>query len=389
VNLRILNRIKNFFSFSDRNIPSYKLTAIPPIEEYTLDELASRKGLTIYRKMRQDDMVRACSDLKKVLVLSGGWEFKGDKEQVEFLNSNIKLLNKYRSFYIILKDILTCYDYGFSLTDKVYSYDKETGKIVISKLKTIQPFDVEFNFKPNTDSIESVSIGFNKYPIDKFILYSFQPEFGNPYGQSELKSAYDAWWFKQVIWKFWARYLEKYGSPLKLVKHPANLSDEEKEILKSKVKSASFDGILTLPESDLTNEKFKIELLEPKEHGGSHFREAIENADGRISRALLFPRLFGMTQEKFGSYALAEKQFDIVYYLIEELQKELQEVLNSQLIHELLSYNFDTPNAEIVFKQPRKQPIKDLVEIYRDLVKENIITKTDDDEQRIRNLIGF
>jgi len=376
-------KLEKINKFEDRSID---LSVVPQAEPFELDEIATRKGLEIYKKMRLDDQVRACSDLKKSLLVSSGWKIDGsDKEQVEFVKENIRILPKSLSKKI--KNILTAFDYGFSVTEIVWF--RKDGKIYSKNIKTHSPFNIDFQFD-DYGNIIGVNIGGNTYKPDKFIIYSFSDEFDNPYGNSDLKSAYSPYFFKQIVWRFWASHLEGFGSPLKLGKIPASASKEEKEAFENIVKNIHFRTGILLPRSEISKEEFSIELLESKREGGSQFKDAITNADERIARALLFPRLFGMTGEKFGSYALGKAQFDVVYSLLEELQKEVAEELTKQYIQKLLVYNYSNADTSVrlEFLPPNKELVKDLITMYKELIKDGILDKSEENVNKIKNYLG-
>jgi phage gp29-like protein len=130
-------------------------------------------------------------------------------------------------------------------------------------------------------------------------------------------------------------------------------------------------------------------LLESKREGGTQFRDAITNADERIARSLLFPRLFGLTGEKFGSYALGSVQFEVVYSLLEELQNEVADELNKQLITRLLKLNFPEQDnsVKLVFLPPNREIVQNLINIYIELVKNGILEKDEADANKIKQLL--
>jgi len=358
---------------------------IPSFERYELDEIATKKGLEIYKKMRLDDQVRPCSDLKKSLILSSGWKIEGENvEQRTFIEENINGLPK--AFSKKVKNILTAFDYGFSVTEIVYK--RYNDKIYLKNLKTHQPFDLDFTFD-NALNIVGVNIGGSVYPPERFIIYSFSDEFDNPYGNSDLKSSYSAWFFKQIVWRFWASHLEGFGSPLKVGHIPASASVAEKDKFEKIIQNIHFRTGILLPRSEINKEEFSIELLESKREGGTQFRDAITNADERIARSLLFPRLFGLTGEKFGSYALGSVQFEVVYSLLEELQNEVADELNKQLITRLLKLNFPEQDnsVKLVFLPPNREIVQNLINIYIELVKNGILEKDEADANKIKQLL--
>ena len=48
----------------------------------------------------------------------------------------------------------------------------------------------------------------------KFFLTRIRPTYRQPYGESLLARLYWPWFFRTSGWKFWAKFLERFGSPL-------------------------------------------------------------------------------------------------------------------------------------------------------------------------------
>ena len=41
----------------------------------------------------------------------------------------------------------------------------------------------------------------------------YQPSYANPMGTSDLRAAWQSWFIKQQLVRWWAKYLEKFGMP--------------------------------------------------------------------------------------------------------------------------------------------------------------------------------
>ena len=187
---------------------------------YNPDALAKRKGgLKVYDSMRIDDMVKASLTLKKQATLAPGWEIeaasedKADVEVAEFVKFVFEDMDG--TINNALKQILTALDYGYSITEEVWKVIEQgpyKGKVGIRALKAKKPhyyrFDLDkySNIKPKgliQDLGFGTGLGGTKLPINKFIIYSYQKEFGNWYGSSDLRPAYRNYWSKDNLIKFW------------------------------------------------------------------------------------------------------------------------------------------------------------------------------------------
>ena len=92
------------------------------VQRYNPDQLAAKKGgLGIYKKMREDDQVKAALHLKKAAIIHPGWDIEGeDEQQNEFVEAVFDGMEG--TVEGAIRSILSAYDYGFSLHEKVYRY---------------------------------------------------------------------------------------------------------------------------------------------------------------------------------------------------------------------------------------------------------------------------
>ncbi len=107
--------------------------------------------------------------------------------------------------------------YGYSVMEAVYM-PRADGKIGLKFLgeKPMQWFEP----KPDGQLIyfpDDGSGGGEGIPIDqefKFFLTRSRPSYANPFGEALISRLYWPWFFRQNGWKFWAKFLERFGSPL-------------------------------------------------------------------------------------------------------------------------------------------------------------------------------
>ncbi len=324
---------------------------------YNPDELVQKKGILTYNDMRKDDQIKACQQTKISARLSTGYEIKaGDEKNVqsreyaEYITD--QLANIKGTFKVKLRDILTARDFGYSITEKVLGIIQEgrwAGKIGLVDLKTKEPYDFTFKtdefrnlqgiirenvINPRGDDFGSVK---NPYPIHKFVVYSANKEFVNPYGRSDLREVYKAWWSKNFIMKFFNIYLERFGQPTIMASYPDKLS-EDKDFL---------DLIDDLLSSYQTKTGFripdgaKVELLEAKRRGDAGYKDAIEMYDKRIARGLLWPDMALQAGEKGGSHALAKDRFSLFVLILDEMGYEIEDpIMQDQIIDPLILLNW-------------------------------------------------
>jgi hypothetical protein len=352
--------------FKSKEVEGKELARLDSYEYADFDKVIAEKGLTVYREMKYDDQVKFCLLLKKFLILASGWEVEGtNEEQTNFVRDNFKSMN--RSFSTILFEMLTAIDYGFSVSELIWEKEKNAtpSHVLLKNIKTKFPWDIEFNYDEygNLLEEEGLMIQSEPMPLDKFVIYSFMEEFGNKLGESDLKGVYSAVWFKKIVWKFWARHLERFGSPIVKGHVPVGTSSDESKKFKAMITRLHNIVGLVLPRNK-GGEEFDFELVETKREGGGQFLEGIINADDRIARGLLIPTLFGASKQQYGSYALGTEQFKVVYKFLSFLGANFaEEAINRQVIKRLIDYNFTNPEYPIFrFKPLDVELVKDFAD---------------------------
>jgi len=322
-----------------------ELATLDSSEFNSLDKITQLKGVEVFQEMSYDEQVKFCLTVKKLLILSEGWEIvPADetpvaKEQSDFIQYNFDNLS--HSFGSVLYQLMSALDYGFSVAEILWRKNDEVypQNYLLKDFKVKFPWDCDF-FYDEFGNLNKLEIKNKEMPLNKFIIFSYNEQFGNKSGESDLKACYNAWWFKTNIWKFWSRHLERFGSPIvKGHVPPGATTDETNKFFAIINRLHHIVGVI-LPRKN-TGEEFDFELVESKREGGRQFSEAMENVDGRISRGLLMPRLLGATKEVFGSYALGVEQFKMFYKIFLFIANNFsEEVINRQVIKQTIDYNF-------------------------------------------------
>lgn len=373
------------------DLPEPQIASGIPLDSSTFDELdkiAARKGLRVYRDMQYDEQIKFCLLAKKMMVLAPGWRIDPNPKEphsqmhVDFV---IDALSKTeRTFEKILYDLLSAFDYGFSVGELLWTDKVMQDRITLRNIKTVFPWDVEFVYLP-TGELDYLKVGLDELEPNKLVIYSYLDQFGDKKGVSDLKSAYNAWWFKSNIWKFWSRHLERFGSPVVKGRIPPGATPDESNRFFAMINRLHNIVGVMLPRTK-SGESFDFELVESKREGGQQFVAAIENADSRIARSMLIPRLFGATKESFGSYALGSKQFDFVSKSATFVAKDFaDDVVNRQIIRKLVAYNFRTENPpRFVFNKIDDSMLESVLEELRAKGKEIDDEGVDGDAGRSR-----
>ena len=195
---------------------------LQPDRLYNPDELVGRRGLSIYSKMLTDDQVKAALTLKKHAVLSTGWDVTPpsdgaqDSEVTDYCRAVFEQMEG--SLDDVLLGTLSALAFGFSIGEICYrpiTAGPFGGKIGLRTIKTRLPHDFVFIVDQHDNLLEDGIEQFGRrLPIDKFVIFSYEGEFSNWYGTSDLRAAYRSWWMKDFTLKMWGMFLDRYGVPL-------------------------------------------------------------------------------------------------------------------------------------------------------------------------------
>jgi len=364
---------------------------------YNPDDLVKIKGgLQVYEKMKlTDDQVKACLFVKKNAVIHSGWEIqaageeKAQQEQKDYI-SYIIGDGLSGTFQNKLLDLQTCYEYGFSGTEIVpYVIDtgRFKGKYGIQHMKTRPPHSFEFDQDDygNVTTIKQHGpMGTIEIDPKWFIVYSYNQEFGNPYGNSDLRAAYRPWFSKDITIRFRNIFNERFGMPTVVGKYPKGANKTDRENLKKVIKNIQAKTGISIPDNVV------IELLEATRRGTADYQPAIENYDKAIAKSILIPNLLGFTEMKFGSRSLGQEHGGIFEIVVEYLQKDLAGIINDRLVKPYIIWNYGPQEVypEFKFKPINPDSRAEVLELFLKAKEKSLITVSNEDEIWIRDLLN-
>lgn len=302
---------------------------------YPSDEIFRKRGnYDVYTEMSRDQMVKACIETKQNLITGSTYEIRCDNDEIrEFVSDNLENYLE-GNFMDNVYGILSSMIYGFSVTEKIYEYN--SGKIWLKKLVTAPPDSIEFNMTKFGDIIsvnQFMDKGVQAIGIDKFIHHAWNFSNADPYGVSDLRSAYIPWFSKKEIVKYLNMFLERYGMPYIVATYdPAN--EGGKEDLQKVVESMMAATGAVIPEGVV------VEIKEVKQEAANSFIDSIIEYNKQISTALLIPDLLGFNDTHGGSYSLGEQQIGIFQLNLDRYRNNLEKVINKQLLKQLVDINF-------------------------------------------------
>jgi len=363
------------------------------IVPYNPDDLIGMRGYAIYDQMQRDAQVQACLTIKKLAVLSRGWEVhpaSSDARDVEVADFVRFALESMRgSILDVLYNVLDALAKGFSVLEINYAFlDKgpHAGRVGLASIKAKDPstfaFDTdEFLNVRGLKRTPRVSGSENLAP-DKFVVYSYMPRYESPYGTSDLRAAYKHYWSKDILTRFMNLYLEKYGSPTAKGSYKRGTPKASQEELLGVISKIQQETAIVIPED------VQVELLEAHRGGEAGYLQAIEFHDKQISRAILCQTLMTDEGTRVGSFALAKVHLDVLKMCLRKLKRDLEEsVMGEQVIKRLVDYNFSVAAYPTFSLGPLEDTdVAQLSGVVSQLVSGQIIKP---DEQWIRGYLGL
>ena len=379
---------------------------------YNPSILVTRKGLDIFDKMRQDDQIKAALSFKKHAILSTGWEVVSpegkarDWEVTEFVWWALEHIEE--TFEEALFGILSAMDFGFAVSEKIWSAGTTSssktfgGKdhVILKALKAKKPHSFDFE----TDSygnlrklIQIQDQGRVSLPLDKFVVFTYEKEFGNFYGKSDLEAAYRPWWAKHNVYQWLVMYLERLGiPPVFALYDPNSYSPTQKNDLKDimiNMQAATF-GIMPRPNKPNASADQILDFWSPElaSQAKDVFLPALDMFNQDIARAVLMPGLIGFTPDiREGSYARSKKHFDVFMMVVEYIRRKLEKrVVFEQITKPIVDLNFSVDDYPIFKFLPMTEEVRaDLLDRWIQAIDKGIVVSQPEDEIHIRTLLRF
>lgn len=325
------------------------------------------EGVKIYDEMRRTDpMVRATIEMVRRPIMSAPWRIQPvdqeDELEVEKANFVHEALERRmeRPFSDLLSEILLFPFFGFYYFEKVFKV--EDGKIWWEKWGSRIP-TAHYKWEMhNGDSGVTQQLPYApkkdgeyqntqpEIPMNKLILFIYQKEGDNYDGFPILRTAYRAYYTKDILYKIQAIRSERAAGIL-VVGLPESHSDQDAadaEEMGRNFKEVESSYIVK-PSTDWTIEILTAGIADKT----SDIAEAIKHHNEMIAMNILGQFIMLGTGGGGGSYALSRDQSDFFVLGLKEITKQVEAVINKQAIEELVKLNYGESEAypKLVFDQ--------------------------------------
>jgi len=366
--------------------------------DYNPDDLMTRKGYTIYKKMMTDEQVKAVIRFHRDAVTGREWSFEDhpklsdseNKKRAEVLEGILQKMPG--SFKTRLDMIMSSLYNGFSLVEKTFqSVEIDSVTWVGIKSLRLKPFETFHFLKDKFGGLEQLEqhISGKEISLDitKFIHHVNNADVDEYYGQSELREAYRAWWSKDTTLLLQNIFLERVAGGFAWIK-PVG----EKTL---SVNSTDYTNLVNVMSSIKSNSSmilpsgFDFNLEHPSDTQA--FGRAVQGHDKSIAKSLLMPNLLGLSEQgPNGSRALGDTQVEAFLWVLDSEAGGLEETVNEQLFTDIAEQNFpDGLYPRWKLHDLSKKQQFEIVSKWSELVNNNSVKSRPSDEDHLRSILEF
>ena len=294
-----------------------------------------------YAKLLRDDQVHSLLEQRQDALIAAEWEVvpggedSRDREAADFLRGQLMALNWDAITRRMHKGVL----YGYSVAECIFGMDG--NRITLDAVKVRKPW--RFGFGKDGELKLRVNAQTLLMPERKFWIAVWgADDDDSPYGQG---LGHALWWpvyLKRNGAKFWAAYLDKFGSPSVKSKYPAGATEKEKATALEAAKAFRNESAVAVPEG------FDVELIEAAKNSGGSYEEFLKYWDGAIAKIILSQT--GTTQQ--GQYSgTAEVLNDVKSELVKADADLLCESFNDTVATWLTEWNFPGAKTPQVWRK--------------------------------------
>lgn len=383
-----------YFGTAEKTFQESSVYADSMYKPYNPDDLFQKTNdYSIYEDMLQDEQVSICMQIKKDMVVGSGWDIITEVDNP--LHAEIKeKLHVYLSedpvvpFDDQIAEIISAYEYGFSISEKLFKH-RPDGSLSWNQLKTRHPSTwlIYTNQFGNIEKFQQRGVTSSVDIEPKRVLHLVNnSRFQNPYGTSDLRSAYNAWFIKRQIIRFYGIFLEKAASPIPIAKYDKNVSQAAVTDIYNAIRKFQTKTALTIPK------EIEVEFLESKSNGDVFIR-GINIFNMFIGRSLNIPDLLGFqgSETSGGSYSLGKDQMEILLRHIERRRVSVERLINREIIWPIVAYNwgFVEKYPKFKFRPVSDTHLIELAKLWTNVVTSRVYKPSPEEINHFRRLARF
>lgn len=233
-----------------------------------------------YAKLLRDDQVHSLLQQRQDALIAAEWEVvpggedSRDEEAADFLRQQLSAL----SWDAITRKMHKGLLYGYSVGECLWGQDG--NRIMLEDIRVRKPW--RFGFGKDGELKLRVMAGVSLMPERKFWVATWgADDDDNRYGTG---LGYHLWWpcyLKRNGAKFWAAFLDKFGTPSTKATYPNGATEEEKDTALRAARALRSESAVAMPEG------FDIQILEASHTGTASYAEFLAYWDDAIAKVIL------------------------------------------------------------------------------------------------------
>ncbi len=245
-----------------------------------------QQNMKLYDSIAKDDQVRAGNSQLFHKIVAAPWAVEpgGERRKDVQAADNLRMQLERINFNNLIEKAAWADFYGYSISEVIYEPNKtRPGEPPIDlaaiKVRNRRRFRVnaamDWRLLTFRNSIEGEAL-----PDRKFWSFTVgSTDDDNPYGQGTAGWLYYPVFFKSTGWRYWAKYLEKYGRPTAVVDYPEGSEEDViEEALRIALSLGDYDGVA---KSENLTAGF-MEATRTGQPGYENFVDALNSAISKI-----------------------------------------------------------------------------------------------------------
>ncbi|MDP2808655.1 MAG: DUF935 family protein [Rhodocyclaceae bacterium] len=313
-----------------------RLNVNPPDDSVLLERGGGDYAL--YREVLRDDHVMAAVQQRRRAVIARPWEVRPggtraiDKAAADFLRENIEAVG----WDTVCDKMLMGVFYGFAVGECLWAPDGRHWRLDAVKVRDRRRFGFDGENRLRLKTVQQ-PLG-ELMPGKKFWVFATGADHDDaPYGLGLAHWLYWPVWFKRNGHRFWAVFLERFGTPAAVGKYPNGTSEDEQKKLLEALRALRRDAAITVPDGIL------IELLEATRSGTADYATFVAQMNAAILVATIGQT--ASTQGTPGKLGNDEEQGDVRMDIVKADADLLSASFNAGPARWLTEWNF--PGAAV------------------------------------------
>ncbi len=328
------------------------------------DSLIQTQQLQRYSDMMCDAEVRSAINAKRFAVISADWDIvpasstPTDKKIAEFIKYNYRTCRG--TIAGIWFQLFSALTYGYSISEMCFdpiTAGEFGGKWRLKQVRNKNVLDYEFQLD-STGNVVELWLAYRapkpvRLPLWKFLIYTYQPEYDAVFGRSDLRSVHQNWWYKTLLLKLEAVYIENCSFPIRVGKYPAGQKASSSKLFDSLRAAGGNRNTIVVPAD------FDINFITDGKMSIDTFDLAISYHDAQIEKGIIGQTLTsGESKAGGGSAALGKVHLDTKEDYITYLRVDSEDYTTDNMNRVLVNLNFPGVDEYPTYKWiPRKEKI--------------------------------